>query len=408
MTMAQKQAKNNSNRRTTDTRQTNGQSPLAKIDDNRSEAVAQRELMGGIHDSPRMLEQRHQLEGYSQDKFPVQHTAQRQEINSKPNKTGLPDKLKSGIEALSGFSMDNVNVHYNSAKPAQINALAYAQRTDIHLAPRQEKHLPHEAWHVVQQMQGRVQPTHQLKSGIYVNDNNWLENEADLMGNKALFLSQFSQPIAKQNCVRNNLGIVQRGKKKEEGIKVSNENVRYAENSDKAKALLKDYAKQLGLQVSEEIMGQAIVYATKKEWGIDQAEKLISQDKLDQVEKENQNARKSALQKEYDVLLSMLEKDSLEAKSLIVSFNRYVKNPNQHDLTIEGEYSKDTVDDALNNWRALGREYTYVRFWGYGGENKAAAGKGNVGDTLDTREIQANLLCDWRLHTINVHINIQE
>ncbi|HAP61901.1 MAG TPA: hypothetical protein DCR93_21180, partial [Cytophagales bacterium] len=36
--------------------------------------------------------------------------------------------------------------------------------TDIHLAPGQQKHLPHEAWHVVQQKQGRVKPTLQPKA----------------------------------------------------------------------------------------------------------------------------------------------------------------------------------------------------------------------------------------------------
>ncbi|MEM7041075.1 MAG: DUF4157 domain-containing protein [Bacteroidota bacterium] len=35
-------------------------------------------------------------------------------------------------------------------------AHAYDQGTDIHIGPGQEKHLPHEAWHVVQQKQGRV------------------------------------------------------------------------------------------------------------------------------------------------------------------------------------------------------------------------------------------------------------
>jgi hypothetical protein len=79
--------------------------------------------------------------------------------------------------------MDDVKVHYNSDKPAQLNALAYAQGTDIHVAPGQEEHLPHEAWHVVQQKQGRVQPTMQLK-GANVNDNEGLEKEADVMGNK--------------------------------------------------------------------------------------------------------------------------------------------------------------------------------------------------------------------------------
>ncbi|MFV0311292.1 MAG: T3SS effector HopA1 family protein [Dysgonomonas sp.] len=125
--------------------------------------------------------------------------AQRQEIDedellqgkfetaqpSTENLTGMPDNLKSGIESLSGYSMDDVRVHYNSSKPAQLQALAYAQGTDIHIAPGQEQHLPHEAWHVVQQKQGRVQPTTQLQ-GVNINDNKGLEKEADAMGGKAV------------------------------------------------------------------------------------------------------------------------------------------------------------------------------------------------------------------------------
>ena len=72
--------------------------------------------------------------------------------------TGLPDNLKERIENLSGYSMDDVKVHYNSDKPTQLQAHAYTQGTDIYLAPGQEKHLPHEALHVVQQKQGRVKP----------------------------------------------------------------------------------------------------------------------------------------------------------------------------------------------------------------------------------------------------------
>jgi len=101
------------------------------------------------------------------------------------NRTGLPDGLKSGIESLSGLTMDHVKVNYNSAQPAQLNALAYAQGSDIHLAPGQEHHLPHEAWHVVQQAQGRVAPTLQVR-GVGVNDDAGLEHEADRMGQAAL------------------------------------------------------------------------------------------------------------------------------------------------------------------------------------------------------------------------------
>ncbi len=102
-----------------------------------------------------------------------------------PNRTGLPDMLKSGIESLSGLAMDDVRVHYNSSKPAGLQALAYTQGTDIHVGPGQERHLPHEAWHVVQQKQGRVKPMLRAK-GMSINNDNGLEHEADMMGTKAL------------------------------------------------------------------------------------------------------------------------------------------------------------------------------------------------------------------------------
>jgi hypothetical protein len=108
------------------------------------------------------------------------------------NRTGLPDHLKAGIETLSGLSLDDVHVHYNSAKPAALQALAYTQGADIHVGPGQEQYLPHEAWHVVQQKQGRVKPTFQLK-GEQVNDDDRLEHEADVM--KAKLTRQMSAAV---------------------------------------------------------------------------------------------------------------------------------------------------------------------------------------------------------------------
>jgi hypothetical protein len=97
---------------------------------------------------------------------------------------GLPAELKAGIEQLSGFAMDDVRVHANSPEPARLGALAFAKGSDIHLSRGAEKHLPHEAWHVVQQKQGRVKPTLQRK-GIFINDDDTLEREADAMGARA-------------------------------------------------------------------------------------------------------------------------------------------------------------------------------------------------------------------------------
>lgn len=104
------------------------------------------------------------------------------DIAARENSTGLPDHLKTGIEHLSGLAMDDVRVHRNSPEPARFQAHAYARGNDIHLAGGQEQHLPHEAWHVVQQKQGRVRPTDVQAHGAPVNDDPGLEQEADRMG----------------------------------------------------------------------------------------------------------------------------------------------------------------------------------------------------------------------------------
>ena len=85
-------------------------------------------------------------------------------IIQKKNGSPLPSNLKSGVEKLSGQDMSDVNVNYNSKNPEKLGAHAYAQGSNIDIAPGQEKHLPHEAWHVAQQKEGRVSPTKQLKS----------------------------------------------------------------------------------------------------------------------------------------------------------------------------------------------------------------------------------------------------
>jgi Domain of unknown function (DUF4157) len=145
--------------------------------------LQQKAFSDSVRNSPRVMAQRQRE---SSPGSPAPRAAGEPE----PNNTSLPDALKSGVESLSGMSLDNVKVHYNLSRPAQLDALAYAQGSDIHVAPGQECRLPHEAWHVVQQAQGRVKPTMQLKDAVPVNDDAGLEREADVMGAKALQQAQ--------------------------------------------------------------------------------------------------------------------------------------------------------------------------------------------------------------------------
>lgn len=75
-----------------------------------------------------------------------------------------------------------------------------------------------------------------------------------------------------------------------------------------------------------------------------------------------------------------------------------------------GPYPQDTVDAAVAAW---------LDAWGDGDfnpnvtnvhvfprQNKRAAGKGNVGGTLDTRKWQANFISTWYGRKINVHVDL--
>lgn len=183
---------------------------IPKLVDNHPGVVAQRQLEETINSSPGMQQLKsiqlmadHSIAGkivqreVLEEEEPIQ--GKFEVVQKKDNNTGLPDSLKTGVENLSGFSMDDVKVHYNSYKPAQLQAHAYAQGTAIHIAPGQEQHLPHEAWHVVQQKQGRVQPTMQMKGKLNINDDVGLEQEADRMGTRALqFIDNHPESISQR------------------------------------------------------------------------------------------------------------------------------------------------------------------------------------------------------------------
>lgn len=107
------------------------------------------------------------------------------------NMTGIPTQMRMKFEGMSGLSFDDVKVHYNSDKPAQMKALAYTQGNDVYIGPGQEKHLGHELGHVVQQKQGRVKPTEKM-GGQLVNSDAKLEKEADQMSATAIQMKRES------------------------------------------------------------------------------------------------------------------------------------------------------------------------------------------------------------------------
>ena len=150
----------------------------ATMDSNSPLHTAQKKQNEAIEKSPYMTRQEVSVERVLQ---PVQ----------KKNVTGMPDNVKAKMEGSFNTDFSNVRVHASSSKAPEVGALAYTQGTDIHFAPGQfspesssgQSLLGHELAHVVQQGEGRVQPTTEI-NGLPVNDNPALEDEADRMGNK--------------------------------------------------------------------------------------------------------------------------------------------------------------------------------------------------------------------------------
>ncbi|KEO83289.1 DUF4157 domain-containing protein [Tumebacillus flagellatus] len=103
----------------------------------------------------------------------------------------MPENVQAKMEKAFNTDFSDVNIHVGS-QASDVGALAYAQGSDIHFAQGKfdpqsqsgQELLGHELAHVVQQRQGRVQPTTEV-GGLPVNDDVSLEREADQLGRAA-------------------------------------------------------------------------------------------------------------------------------------------------------------------------------------------------------------------------------
>jgi hypothetical protein len=133
-----------------------------------------------------------QLQTPEEEEELLQGKFSKEPLQPEENKTGMPDHVKNRMENTFGTDFSDVKIHSGSSKATDVGALAYTQGTNIHFAPGQFKPdtstgrslLGHELAHVIQQSEGRVQPTGEV-AGLPVNDNPMLEKEADEMGKKA-------------------------------------------------------------------------------------------------------------------------------------------------------------------------------------------------------------------------------
>ena len=153
--------------------------------------LMEEEELQGKFETAQMMEEE-ELQG----KFETAQMMEEEELQGKfetvqrePDQTGMPTGVRSQMETAMNTDFSDVRVHANSSRAPEVGALAYTQGSDIHFAPGQfqpdtttgQQLLGHELTHVVQQREGRVQPTTEV-AGLPVNDDPGLEQEADQMG----------------------------------------------------------------------------------------------------------------------------------------------------------------------------------------------------------------------------------
>lgn len=182
----------------------------------------------------------------------------------------------------------------------------------------------------------------------------------------------------------------------------------YADTAKEAEDLMTAYAERIGVKVSRETMEIAISVATQKEQGIDQAELIIFQTLKDVAIKKKQDEIYAKFSKDFAKLKEEAAGDDLCAQALDAAFNRLVHDRTNPNLTLGKSYTQEEVNEAVDYWKQLNgvAETEKVTFHGFKRQDKAAMGKANVGDTHETRKVQANLLSTWGQTKINVHVNI--
>lgn len=122
------------------------------------------------------------------------------------NRTGIPMELKERMEQSTGVSLDYVRVNYNSSRPARLGALAYTMGNQVEIGPGQERHLPHELGHVIQQKLGIVRANARYPNGIPLNTDVRLERQADEIGSgKRITIIQRMSQDAVQRCGNKNM-----------------------------------------------------------------------------------------------------------------------------------------------------------------------------------------------------------
>ncbi|MCM2389791.1 hypothetical protein [Streptomyces albipurpureus] len=192
---------------------------------------------------------------------------------------------------------------------------------------------------------------------------------------------------------------------------------KYAKSAQEAEQNLQEYCEEIGFDpewVTPDKWASSIRIAQDKDHGFEQARKTIDSDKEDMVRAGAKDARKARLAADASGLLDTVKghyllKDTLVPTILTQCAAAYVGGERVN-LGLGGSpMDPDTYGELRSEWRqasGLAAGGVFTDFVSHAPQNKAALGKGSVGETLAKRKVQGNLLVKIGGVRFNMHIDI--
>ncbi|MGW0903930.1 hypothetical protein [Streptomyces sp. NPDC002853] len=194
--------------------------------------------------------------------------------------------------------------------------------------------------------------------------------------------------------------------------------VEYANDATEALQLLKAYSAQIGLPWG--VIGQRqrdasvrIAWVEDKYNGLDAAKKTLEDDLIEQRRGERVAERKAAIADQGGALVKAVGAKTTAGELIDQCKHRY-EQASPPDFTFGPDMSEDDYAAFRVEWREAGeladtRNFDqFTDFRALKIQDKGALGKGQVGDTLDTRRWQGNVFLTVLGAEFNAHINIRK
>ncbi|MFC7304289.1 hypothetical protein ACFQVC_08715 [Streptomyces monticola] len=193
-----------------------------------------------------------------------------------------------------------------------------------------------------------------------------------------------------------------------------------AKSEEEAEADLNEYCEAIGFDpewISPSQWAATLRIAQDKEYGYEQAHKTIDSDQEEIGRAAARKARRQRVEDDPSGVLALLDADKEFKGSLTQSIlqqcaDAYVAGQRVN-LGLGGKpMDPEPYNELRRQWAKAALladdDSVFTGFHSFPPQNKALVGKGNKGDTLDTRKVQGDLLVKIGGVKFNMHVDIAD